>query len=64
MKQVYFSFILIIFFAFACSSPEEKKEEPIPVPTPYQLQFSDRFQPPSIPEDNPLTEEGVALGRR
>lgn len=33
-------------------------------PTPYMLEVPDRFPPVLIPEDNPLTEEGVALGER
>ncbi|PSR52559.1 cytochrome-c peroxidase [Adhaeribacter arboris] len=65
MKQLYLLFLFIYLLCLACSSPEDKKEEvPTPVPTPFQLQFSDRFQPPAIPEDNPLTVEGVNLGRR
>jgi len=65
VKHFYKYFSLFSLFLVACSSPEKEKEvEPTPVPTPYQLQFSDRFQSPSLPADNPLTEEGVALGRR
>ena len=50
----------------ACSSSDDDKKEevPVPQPTPYTLSFSERFQPPTIPADNPLTEEGVLLGRR
>ncbi|MDX1407495.1 MAG: cytochrome c peroxidase [Saprospiraceae bacterium] len=33
-------------------------------PTPYLLSYPDRFPQPEIPADNPLTEEGVQLGRR
>ncbi len=32
--------------------------------TPYRLKVSRTFPRPSLPTDNPLTEEGVALGRR
>ena len=32
--------------------------------TPYRLRISRFFPQPSLPADNPLTEEGVALGRR
>jgi cytochrome c peroxidase len=32
-------------------------------PTPYQLQIPKRFPPPFISADNPLTVEGVTLGR-
>jgi cytochrome c peroxidase len=31
---------------------------------PYELQITQRFPKPPLPPDNPLTEEGVALGRR
>lgn len=43
-----------------------KKEDPVPVhqPTPYNLEIP-RFFPTqlNIPDDNPLTVEGIALGR-
>ena len=36
--------------------------------TPAQLEVPELFQqlilPPVIPEDNPMTEEGIALGRK
>jgi cytochrome c peroxidase len=32
--------------------------------TPYRFTFSSRFPRPDLPGDNPITEEGVALGRR
>jgi len=32
--------------------------------TPYRLTFSQFFPRPDLPRDNPLTEEGVELGRR
>jgi cytochrome c peroxidase len=32
--------------------------------TPYRFTFSKRFPMPQLPLDNPLTEEGVELGRR
>ena len=35
-----------------------------PTATPYQFRFSRFFPRPSLPDDNPLTEEGVALGRK
>jgi cytochrome c peroxidase len=45
------------------------KEEPVPVPpvihepTPYNLEVPAYFPPMMIPENNPLTDEGVLLGR-
>ncbi|MCB0584088.1 MAG: cytochrome C peroxidase [Phaeodactylibacter sp.] len=32
-------------------------------PQPYQLELPDWFPAPALPEDNPLTVEGIALGR-
>jgi cytochrome c peroxidase len=32
--------------------------------TPYRFSFARHFPPPDLPRDNPLTEEGVALGKR
>lgn len=47
------------------------KDEPQPItppisynPTPYQLTIPAGFPQMAIPQDNPLTEEGVSLGRR
>jgi cytochrome c peroxidase len=33
-------------------------------PTPYNIEIPERFPVVEVPEDNPLTVEGVALGRR
>ena len=42
--------------------------EPVPGPAsgpiPYELAIPDGFPPMAVPPDNPMTEEGVALGRR
>ncbi len=35
-----------------------------PAPTLYRLKINETFPEPNFPADNPLTEEGVALGRR
>ena len=37
--------------------------EPVWNPTPYALEIPPFFPPMDIPADNPLTEEGVRLGR-
>lgn len=39
-------------------------ENPTHVPTAYNLQIPQGFPDMTIPADNPLTEEGVALGRK
>lgn len=31
--------------------------------TPYRFTFAKQFPPPALPQDNPMTEEGVELGR-
>ena len=65
VKQFFFLLIILSLFVGACSTSEEGETpvEPNPTPTPYQLTFPDRFRPPVIPAENPLTEEGIALGR-
>ncbi len=49
----------------SCSNPNSEEEY---TPTPYTLEIPDLFQekliPPLIPSDNPLTEEGVNLGKK
>ena len=46
----------------------ESKEEEMYTPVPYNLEiptlFADKLIAPIIPVDNPLTEEGVALGKK
>ena len=41
-----------------CNDPE-----PVWEPTPYALDIPPFFPPMDIPADNPMTEEGVRLGR-
>ena len=57
-------YILCFLFLMNCSS----KEEEIYTPVPYNLKiptlFADKLIEPIIPTSNPLTEEGVALGKK
>jgi cytochrome c peroxidase len=47
-----------------CSKNKEEAVDPVlPAPTPYTLVLPAGFPTPVIPADNPLTNEGVALGR-
>jgi cytochrome c peroxidase len=47
-----------------CSKKKEEAIDPaVPAPTPYTLVVPVGFPTPVIPADNPLTNEGVALGR-
>jgi cytochrome c peroxidase len=48
----------------SCAKEEEEAVDPVvPAPTPYTLVVPAGFPTPVIPADNPLTNEGVALGR-
>jgi cytochrome c peroxidase len=52
--------ILMLIFLFAsCIDSENEKSGP----TPITIQLPERFPPMEIPENNPLTQEGVELGR-
>jgi cytochrome c peroxidase len=44
--------------------PELPAASPAPRLTPWRFTFSSRFPIPDLPRDNPLTVEGVELGRR
>ena len=48
--------VLISLVLFSC--------EPEPTTTPYNFQVPVGFIQPTIPADNPMTVEGVDLGRR
>jgi cytochrome c peroxidase len=63
MRIQLFSFLLFLSF-FSCTS--EKKESSLPEYNPHFIEWNDPkdFVKMVIPEDNPLTEEGVALGKR
>ena len=62
MKQNWY-YILSIFFLMNCSSKEDIYE-----PIPYNLKipelFSEKLIAPIVPSTNPLTQEGVALGKK
>lgn len=60
MKAIFL--ICIALFSLASCKPE--KETPYPT-TPYELPKPSYFpSKTNIPDDNPMTEEGVALGRK
>jgi len=54
-------FFLGIIFLAGCN---DKNESPAFVPTPYDLKIPQGFPEMTIPEDNPMTQEGVELGRK
>ena len=56
--------ILLVLFIFSCNKEDENSiEKPAPL-TAYVLTKPDGFSSFIVPEDNPLTVEGVALGRK
>ena len=61
LKTPYiFAFFIVIFLFITCT-----KEEPTVITideTPYTLEYGE-FPSPNIPLDNPLTVQGVALGK-
>ena len=60
-KNIIFSFLLIVFTQSSCL--KEKEVILIEGPTPYELEVPSHFPPVEIPIENPLTVEGIELGR-
>ena len=64
-KQSYLSLFFILFFLFSACEPKEPINGDVnPDATPYTLTIPKHF-PTQLnnPDDNPLTEEGIKLGR-
>lgn len=55
---------LLLLFAIISLTLACKKDKVDFVPTPYALEIPSHFPQMDIPEDNPMTVEGVELGRR
>lgn len=55
---------ILIFFVFCCAFMACKKDVVEAFPTPYQLEIPSHFPNMIIPQGNPMTVEGVKLGRR
>ena len=58
--------ILFLLFGMAllsCSEDDNPVTEEPFTATPYNLEVPNKFPEPFIPEDNPMTVEGIALGR-
>ena len=58
MKYLFIIFVVLIAF-MSC-----KKDNVGYEPTPYELDIPSHFPTMIIPADNPMTVEGVALGRK
>ncbi len=68
MKTNYFILIIGSILLFACKKDEEPEAitnvaAPSYDPSPYIIEYPIHFSPPQLPEDNPLTEQGVKLGK-
>jgi len=63
--KAYLFFIFSLLLLFSC---KKDKPEVVYTPTPVELKipeiFKDKILPPVIPEDNPMTKEGIALGNK
>ncbi len=66
--KIWTSFILLTLFALflvSCKDDVDPRFEGVEYdPTPYTIEIPDRFPVVEVPEDNPMTVEGVDLGRR
>ena len=61
MKKIIVVIIFVIPLLFvAC----DKGEDEVPAATPYTLVIPQGLPPMNIPSNNPLTVEGIALGKR
>ena len=66
MKLPYFFIGVVFFFVSACRSTADGVEQ-LPLaekPTPYKLEIPGGLPPMPIPPENPLTVEGIALGKK
>ena len=57
-------FLLSFFLLMRCASKEEETYTPLPYSLEIPALFAEKLIAPVIPADNPLTEEGVALGKK
>lgn len=62
------TYLILVFVAGLCYSCVTDNDDNGYVATPFTLEvpqvFAERILPPVIPEDNPLTVEGIALGKK
>jgi cytochrome c peroxidase len=63
MKKIL-PFFLFCFLLMNCASNEEEVYTPIPYNLEIPILFAEKLIAPIVPANNPLTEEGVALGKK
>ena len=62
MKRIIWPFLAVVLIVIGCK--KDPITTPIPSgPNPYTLKQPSNFVPPFIPADNPMTVEGIRLGR-
>jgi cytochrome c peroxidase len=63
-RNIIFGILLAVLVVSGCNQVDEIVLEPVPKATPYQITIPFGFPTlMNIPDDNPLTVEGVELGR-
>ena len=63
MRSIHISLICILALSGCRPDTEVLDPPPAGIGTPYNLQLPGNFPPMSMPPDNPMTVEGVQLGR-
>ena len=61
MKKIYYILFIIVGIALTTGC---QKDRPVYRVTPYNLNIPNHFPQMPIPDDNPMTQEGVALGKK
>lgn len=56
--------LLLFFLLMSCTSKEEEVYKPVPYNLEIPSLFAEKLIAPVIPANNPLTEEGIALGKK
>lgn len=63
-KKLFYILCFSILFVGCTNDPEDNGYIPVTVSLTIPRLFEENILPPIIPEDNPLTEEGIALGKK
>jgi len=66
MRNILVLFVLVTFLSSCGEDIDTSKSDYKPTPVTLEMPavFKDRILPPIIPVDNPLTKEGIALGKK
>ena len=55
---------ILLSLSIGCSTKEQEEYVPVPYTLSIPTLFEQKLSPPYIPSDNPLTVEGIALGKK